>query len=168
MSSVQHVYRFIVVSVRERGGGRRRGGHSRTLEGAQRVAPSVCFGAVQRDSFLQRGGHLVQFFKVLGQPRAEHGGAEFQVVVRVGVCEWGTCGVHGAAGADDGAILGHVDAAVDVGVAVEGGGEAAALGLRHAVLAGGAGLVFSVHHQLDPTFSTALLDKRTNSMWLDV
>jgi len=72
------------------------------------------------------------------------------------VCVRGTCCVDGAAGADDGAVLGHVE--VGVGVAVEpGGGRAAALGLRRAVLPGGAGLVLPVHHQLDPT-SVALLE----------
>lgn len=110
------------------------------MEGAQRVAPNVIF------------------FKVLGQPGAEDGGGEFEVVVRVGVRVCRTCGV-GTSGADDGAVLGHVDAAVDVSMAVEGGGQAVALGLWHAVLAGGAGLVFPVHHQLDPTFSTAQLEK---------
>lgn len=129
------------------------------MEGAQRVAPNVCSGAVQGDSFLQRGGHFVEFFKVLGQPGAEDGGGELDVVVRAGVCVCRTCGV-GTSGADDGAVLGHVDAAVDVSVAVEGGGQAVALGLWHAVLTGRAGLVFPVHHQLDPTFPTAQLQKK--------
>lgn len=71
----------------------------------------------------------------------------------------GTGGIDCTPGTDDGAILGHVDAAVNVSVAVDGGGYAGALRLRYAVLARGAGLVLSVNHQLDSTFSTALLEK---------
>jgi len=48
---VERARRFPVVRVGERGSGR-----PRALEGAQ------------RHSFLQRGGHFVQIFKVLGQP----------------------------------------------------------------------------------------------------
>ena len=166
LSSVEHVQRFIVFSVRERGSGRGGRGPPRALEGAQRVAPAVrCRSrVVQRYSLLQRGGHFVQFFKVLGQPRAEDGGGEFEVVVRGGVRVCGGRGVDRAPGADDGAVLGHVDAAVNVGVAVDGGGQAAALGIGQAVLAGGAGLVLSIRHQLDPMLSAAMLETHTDSM----
>lgn len=144
-------------------GGRHRGRGGR-LEGAQRgVRADVRPGAVQRDPLLQRGGHFVQFFKVLGQPRAEHRRGDLEVVVGVGVCV-GVSGARGggggrAPGADDGAVLSHVDAAVDVGVAVvEGGGRARALGVGDAVLARGAALVLAVHHQLDPPLSAANLE----------
>lgn len=94
---------------------------------------------------------------MLGQSRAEDGGAQFEVVGGGGVCVCGTCRGHGSAGADNGAVLGHVNAAVDVSVAVEGGGEAGALGLRYGLLASGAGFVLAVQHQLDPALSAALL-----------
>lgn len=87
-SPVATVRRLIIVRVSERGGGggggRGGGGggsRPRTLEGAQSVAAALGSGAVQRDPLLQRGGQLVQFFKVLGKPGAEDGGRELEVVV---------------------------------------------------------------------------------------
>lgn len=89
---------------------------------------------MQGEPFLQRGGHFVQFFKVLNQARAEDGRRDLEIVVGVGVCVGGPRGVDRTPCADDGAVLGHVDAAVDVRVAVEVGRDAAALGLQNAVL----------------------------------
>lgn len=170
-SPVATVRRLIIVRVSERGGGGGggggRGGGSRpqTLEGAQSVAAALGSGAVQRDPLLQRGGQLVQFFKVLGKPGAEDGGRELEVVVAD--CRVRLRGSDGGGGVGraprphDGAVLGHVHAAVDVGVAVDGGRQAAALALRHAVLSRGAALVLPVHHQLDPTFPVASLKEKT-------
>lgn len=136
------------------------GSGSWTLEGAEGVAASRCCGAVQRDPFLQRGGHFVEFFKVLDQPRAKDRGGDLEIVVSIGMCVWGPWGADRTPRADDGAILGHVDAAVDVRVAVEAGRDAAALSLRNAVLSRWAGLIFPIHQQLDPTFSGAELRKQ--------
>lgn len=169
------VRRLIIVRVSERGGGSGGGGggrggggggsRPRTLEGAQSVAAALGSGAVQRDPLLQRGGQLVQFFKVLGKPGAEDGGRELEVVVadrRVRLRRsGGGGGVGRAPRPHDGAVLGHVHAAVDVGVAVDGGRQAAALAVRHAVLSRGAALVLPVHHQLDPAFPVASLKEKT-------
>lgn len=154
------MHRFNVVSVRERGRGCRGGGGSGALEGAQGVAPTFYgdVGAVQGYPLLQRGSHFVKFFKVLGQSRAEDRRTRFEIVVRGGA--GGVRGAHGiysSSGPDDGAVLSHVDASVDVNLAALGGRDTTALGFWHAVLTSGAGLIFSVQHQLDPALSAALL-----------
>lgn len=101
---------------------------------------------------------------MLGQPGAEDGGGELEVVVAARRVCLRRCGGSGGIGRaprpHDGAVLGHVDAAIDVGVAVGGGWQAAALALRHAVLSCGAALVLPVHHQLDPAFPVHSLGKR--------
>lgn len=103
---------------------------------------------------------------MLGQPGAEDGGGELKVVV-AGLVHLRRCGGSGGIGRTprphDGAVVGHVHAAIDVGVGVGSGWQAAALALRHAVLSCGAALVLPVHHQLNPAFPVHSLEEKTHS-----
>lgn len=134
------------------------GSRSWTLEGVQGLEGSLRCGAVQGDPFLQSGGQFVKFFKVLGQARAEGRRQDLEIVV--GVHVQGPWGGDGMPCADNGAVLGHIDAPVNVSVAVQTGRDAA-------VLSRWAALIFSVHHQLDPTFSAAQLQKGDESLKLE-
>lgn len=57
--------------------------------------------------------------------------------------------MHGPPSPHNGPILREVDVPIDVSVAVDIR-QAVPLGFRSAVLSCGAGLILSVHHQLDP------------------
>lgn len=92
-----------------------------------------------------RNGEFVQFLKVLPQPYRR---GQFDVV-----------GVRRSSGPDDGAVLGQVNAPVDVAVAVDVR-QAVPVRFRAAFFSGRAGLIFTVYNQLDPLFS-AVLKKNT-------
>lgn len=84
---------------------------------------------------------FVQFLKVFPQPYRR---GQFDVV-----------GVRGSPGPDDGAVLGQVNAPVDVAVAVDVR-QAVPVRIRAAFFSGRAGLIFTVQNQLDPFFSPVL------------
>lgn len=101
--------------------------------------------AVGGEVLLMSHTQLVQSFKMHAQPAWR---THLEVVV-----------VGPPPGSDDSAVLGEVNVPVDVAVAVDVG-EAVPLWLCVAVLSRGAGLVLSIHHQLDSLLSPGL--EKTN------